>query len=98
MRRIARVVVGLLVALSLVVPLTACNSGGGSYSGGSGASSGYSNGGPPAGYSKDGYYTSPPPGANPSPQSPGPNTQWHWVDGYTRSDGTYVDGYWRRTK
>ena len=55
-------------------------------------------GGPPPGYSPHKYYSSPPPGAHPSPNSKGENTQWHWVPGYTRSNGTYVNGYWRRTK
>jgi len=44
------------------------------------------------------YYSSPPPGANPSPQSTGQNTQWHEVQGYTRADGTVVAPYYRRTK
>lgn len=38
-----------------------------------------------------------PPGANPSPEWTGQNTHWGWVDGYTRSDGTYVQGHYRRT-
>jgi len=44
------------------------------------------------------YYSSPPPGANPSPDSKGYNDQWHQVQGYTRADGTYVAPYYRRTK
>lgn len=48
----------------------------------------------------DGKYVYPeiPPGANPSPEWTGKNTEWNYVQGYYRKDGTYVSGHYRRTK
>ncbi len=37
------------------------------------------------------------PTSSTSPSSPAPSSSgWCWVNGYTRKDGTYVSGYWRR--
>lgn len=48
----------------------------------------------------DGRYIWPevPYGAHPSPYWTGANTVWNWVPSYSRFDGTYVSGYWRRTR
>ena len=43
-------------------------------------------------------YPSVPAGANPSDDWTGQNTEWHWVSGYYRGDGTYVSGHYRRTE
>lgn len=61
---------------------------------GSGLSYGDANGDGDSGV----LFPSVPSGANPSDSSTGQNTEWHWVDGYFRSDGTYVSGYYRRTE
>jgi len=42
-------------------------------------------------------YPEVPPGANPSPEWTGQNTHWGYVNGYYRSNGTYVQGHYRRT-
>jgi len=104
MKRLLRVALAVLLASALVAPLVGCEDGTSPPT-----TSGYS--APtaaapapaPAPKAKaqptdPNYYSSPPPGANPSPDSKGINDQWHQVQGYTRADGTYVAPHYRRTK
>ncbi|MDO8950562.1 MAG: hypothetical protein Q8S43_07775 [Actinomycetota bacterium] len=64
------------------------------YGTGGGASFGDANGDGDSGP----LYPSVPAGANPSAGSTGHNTEWHWIEGYTRKDGTSVSGHYRRTE
>ncbi len=105
MKRLSRILLAFLLVSALVAPLVGCSESTAppTYSAPSqqtapqsaapqSAPSQQSNGLDPN------YYSSPPPGANPSPDSKGVNTQWHEVSGYTKSNGTYVAPHYRRTK